>query len=106
MNITAISMRVVDQEKIKAFASLTLDDEFVIHDLRIISGQRGLFVAMPSRKLPNGEFRDVAHPIKPSVRDAMQSAVLDEYERRLEQGDETPVSFEELEQNRTHALAV
>jgi stage V sporulation protein G len=82
MKITAVSMRVVDREKVKAFASITIDDEFVVHDLRIIEGQKGLFVAMPSRKLPNGEFRDVAHPIKPEVREMIQGIVLDEYEKR------------------------
>lgn len=84
MKITAVSMRVVDREKVKAFASITIDDEFVVHDLRIIEGQKGLFVAMPSRKLPNGEFRDVAHPIKPEVREMIQGIVLDEYEKRKE----------------------
>ncbi len=84
MKITAVSMRVVDREKVKAFASITVDDEFVVHDLRIIEGQKGLFVAMPSRKLPNGEFRDVAHPIKPEVREMIQGIVLDEYEKRKE----------------------
>ena len=95
MMVTAVSMRVVEREKVKAFASITLDDEFVVHDLRIIEGQKGLFVAMPSRKLPNGEFRDVAHPIKPEVREMIQVAVLEEYERRKEEGAEVPETIED-----------
>lgn len=93
-------MRVVEREKVKAFASITLDDEFVIHDLRIIEGQKGLFVAMPSRKLPNGEFRDVAHPIKPEVREMIQTAVLEEFERRKEEGPEVPGTIEEAVDNK------
>ena len=101
MMVTAVSMRVVEREKVKAFASITLDDEFVIHDLRIIEGQKGLFVAMPSRKLPNGEFRDVAHPIKPEVREMIQTAVLEEFERRKEEGPEVPETIEEAVDNKT-----
>lgn len=84
MKITAVNMRLVDREKVKAFASITIDDEFVVHDLRIVQGEKGLFVAMPSRRLPNGEFRDVAHPIKSEIREMVQNAVLEEYERQLE----------------------
>ncbi len=95
MRVTAVSMRVVEREKVKAFASITLDDEFVVHDLRIIEGQKGLFVAMPSRKLPNGEFRDVAHPIKPEVREMIQVAVLEEFDRRKEEGPDVPETIED-----------
>ncbi len=105
MKITAVSMRVVDQEKVRAFASITIDDEFVVHDLRVIDGQKGLFVAMPSRKLPNGEFRDIAHPIKPEVREMMQTAVIDEYDRRLEQSEDVPTTIEEAEYGRVPAMA-
>jgi stage V sporulation protein G len=104
MMVTAVSMRVVEREKVKAFASITLDDEFVVHDLRIIEGQKGLFVAMPSRKLPNGEFRDVAHPIKPEVREKIQDAVLEEFDRRKEDGPETPVIIEDTIMPRTTVL--
>lgn len=104
MIVTAVSMRVVEREKVKAFASITLDDEFVVHDLRIIEGQKGLFVAMPSRKLPNGEFRDVAHPIKPEVREKIQDAILEEFDRRKEDGPDTPVIIEESEIPRTSVL--
>jgi stage V sporulation protein G len=103
MKVTAVSMRVVDRERVKAFASITIDDEFVVHDLRIVQGEKGLFVAMPSRRLPNGEFRDVAHPIKSEVREMIQKAVLEEYERQKEAGpsvaeptEEAPPSEEEV----------
>lgn len=95
-------MRVVDRERVKAFASITIDDEFVVHDLRIVQGEKGLFVAMPSRRLPNGEFRDVAHPIKSEIREMVQTAVLEEYERQKEAGpavaepsEEAPPASEE-----------
>lgn len=104
MNITAISMRVVNREKVRAFASVTLDDEFVVHDLRVIEGQKGIFVAMPSRKLPNGEFRDIAHPIKQEIRDTMQEAILDEYVRRQAQAGAELMTPEEIDGFRAPAM--
>ena len=80
MNITDIRIRKVQSEgKMRAVASITFDDEFVVHDVRVIEGQNGLFVAMPSRKTPEGEFRDVAHPITSSAREMIQNAVLKAY---------------------------
>lgn len=79
MNITRVSIRPVDMKSVKALASITIDDEFVIHDLRIVKGEHGYFVAMPSRKLPNGEHKDIAHPICPECRDAIQFAVLEKF---------------------------
>jgi stage V sporulation protein G len=67
--------------KVRAIASITIDDEFVVHDLRVVEGDKGLFVAMPSRKLPNGEYRDIAHPINTETRETVQAAVLDEFQR-------------------------
>lgn len=64
----------------KAIVSVTFDDAFVIHDVKIVEGHNGLFVAMPSRKTPDGEFRDIAHPINSSAREVIQSAVLNAYE--------------------------
>lgn len=84
MEITKVSIRQVDMNKVKAIASITIDEEFVVHDLRIVEGERGLFVAMPSRKLPNGEFRDVAHPINSETRERIQGAVLAEYKGLVE----------------------
>ncbi len=79
MEITRVSIRPVDMKKVKALASITIDDEFVIHDLRIVEGENGFFVAMPSRKLPNGSHKDIAHPINPDTREAIQLAVLAKY---------------------------
>jgi stage V sporulation protein G len=66
--------------KVCAIASIVIDDEFVVHDLRIVNGDKGLFVAMPSRKLPNGEFRDVCHPLHTEARTELQSVVLEAFE--------------------------
>lgn len=80
MNITDVRIRKINQDgKMKAIVSVTLDDAFVIHDVKVIEGQNGLFVAMPSRKTPEGEFRDIAHPISTSAREIIQSAVLKAY---------------------------
>ena len=65
----------------KAIASITIDNEFVVHDIRVIDGNNGMFVAMPSKRTPDGEFRDIAHPISSATREKIQSAVLAEYER-------------------------
>ncbi len=81
MKITKVMIRHVDMNKVRAVASITIDDEFVVHDLRVVEGERGLFVAMPSRKLPNGEFRDIAHPINTTTREHVQAAVLEEFQR-------------------------
>ncbi len=84
MKITDIRVRKVDRDgKLKGVASVTLDDEFVVHDLKIIEGQSGLFVAMPSRKAPDGEYRDIAHPINTATRDMFQEAILDKYNEVL-----------------------
>lgn len=80
MNITKVGIRPVEMGKVKAIASITIDDVFVVHDLRVVEGERGFFVAMPSKKLPNGEHRDVAHPINSETRETIQSLVLKEFE--------------------------
>ncbi len=81
MNITDVRLKKVSSDgKMKAIASITIDDEFVVRDIRVIEGQNGLFVAMPSRKTPEGEFRDIAHPITPGAREQIQTAILKEYE--------------------------
>jgi stage V sporulation protein G len=72
--------RVATDGKMKAVASVTLDGEFVVHDVKVVEGAKGLFVAMPSRKTPDGEFRDVAHPITPAARERIQRAVLARFE--------------------------
>ncbi len=80
MDITKVTLRPVDMNKVVAIASIVIDDCFVIHDLRVVNGDKGLFVAMPSRKLPNGEFRDICHPINTEARADIQSAVLAQFE--------------------------
>ncbi len=81
MNITKVTIRQVDQDKLRALASIVIDDDFVVHNLRVIDSGKGLFVAMPSRKLPSGEFRDIAHPLNTETRQKVQEIVLAEYEK-------------------------
>ena len=84
MKITDVRIRKVSEEgKMKAIVSVTFDDEFVVHDIKIIDGQNGLFIAMPSRKMGDGEFRDIAHPINADTRKKMQEAIFEEYEKSL-----------------------
>jgi stage V sporulation protein G len=81
LNITDVRLKKVASDgKMKAIASITIDDAFVVRDIRVIEGQNGLFVAMPSRKTPEGEFRDIAHPITSEARELIQTAILKEYE--------------------------
>ncbi len=80
MEITDIRIRRVDADsKMKAVVSVTFDDEFVVHDIKIIEGQNGLFIAMPSRKMGEGDFRDIAHPLKSETRNRIRDAILDEF---------------------------
>ena len=80
MNVTDVRMRRVAKDgKMKAVASITIDDEFVVHDIKVIEGDNGLFIAMPSRRSADGEYRDVAHPITTEVRDSLQRLILDRY---------------------------
>ncbi|HEX7065162.1 MAG TPA: septation regulator SpoVG [Bacillales bacterium] len=89
MEITDVRLRRVNTEgRMKAIASITIDDEFVVHDIRVIDGNNGMFVAMPSKRTPDGEFRDIAHPITSGTREKIQSFVLEEYQRAMT-SDET-----------------
>ena len=82
MQITDIRVRKVSKEgKMKAVVSITFDDEFVIHDIKVIVGEKGLFIAMPSRKASDGEYRDIAHPINSDTRTKIQDLILSEYEK-------------------------
>lgn len=82
MNITDVRVRKVAKEgKMKAVVSITIDDEFVVHDIKVIEGEKGLFIAMPSRKATDGEYRDIAHPINSDTRQLMQQMILDSYEK-------------------------
>lgn len=86
MQITDVRVRKIGTEgKMKAVVSITFDGEFVVHDIKLIEGQGGLFIAMPSRKTQDGEFKDIAHPINSQMREVLQQAVLTEYEKLLAQ---------------------
>ena len=88
MNITDVRVRKVDKEgKMKAVVSITIDQEFVIHDIKVIEGDRGLFIAMPSKRTADGEFRDIAHPINSDTRENMQKIILESYEKSLSESD-------------------
>lgn len=82
MNITDVRVRPVEKEdmKMKAIASITIDGEFVIHDIKVIESGKGLFIAMPSKKDANGEYKDIAHPINTATRTRIQDAVIAKYE--------------------------
>ena len=89
MKITDVRVRKVAKEgKMKAVVSITIDDEFVVHDIKVIEGEKGLFIAMPSRKAVDGEYRDIAHPINSATRDHIQNLILDAYGKALEETDE------------------
>lgn len=81
MQITDVRVRKITKEgKMKAVVSITLDDEFVVHDIKVIEGEKGLFIAMPSKKATDGEYRDIAHPINSSTRDKIQTIILEKYQ--------------------------
>lgn len=85
MQITDVRIRKVEKEgKMKAVVSITIDEEFVVHDIKVIEGEKGLFIAMPSRKAADGEYRDIAHPINSDTRDRIQRLILERYEETLE----------------------
>lgn len=89
MQITDIRVRKISKEgKMKAVVSITFDNAFVVHDIKVIEGEKGLFIAMPSRKAADGEYRDIAHPINSDTRDAIQNMVLKEYEEMLNKAEE------------------
>jgi stage V sporulation protein G len=81
MQITDVRVRKIAKEgKMKAVVSITIDNEFVIHDIKVIEGEKGLFIAMPSRKSSDGEYRDIAHPINSATRESIQKLILEKYE--------------------------
>lgn len=89
MNITDVRVRKISKEgKMKAVVSVTIDDEFVVHDIKVIEGDKGLFIAMPSRRSSDGEYRDVAHPINTSTRERLQAVILEAYEEAEESAEE------------------
>ena len=92
MQITDVRVRKVAKEgKLKAVVSITMDEEFVVHDIKVIEGEKGLFIAMPSKKAVDGEYRDIAHPINSETREKIQSIILENYEQVLEEAPEEAV---------------
>lgn len=92
MQITDVRVRKVAKEaKLKAVVSITMDEEFVVHDIKVIEGEKGLFIAMPSKKAVDGEYRDIAHPINSETREKIQSIILENYEKVLEEAPEEAV---------------
>ena len=89
MQITDVRVRKMAKEgKMRAIVSITLDNEFVVHDIKVIEGDKGLFIAMPSKKATDGEYRDIAHPINQSTRETIQKILLDRYEKALLEPEE------------------
>ena len=89
MQSTDVRVRKVEKEgKMRAVVSITIDDEFVVHDIKVIEGDKGLFIAMPSRRAADGEYRDITHPINSATRDRIQKIILDKYETALLEFDE------------------
>lgn len=89
MQITDVRVRKITKEgKMRAIVSITIDEEFVIHDIKVIEGDKGLFIAMPSKKATDGEYRDIAHPINSSTRERIQTIILDRYQKTLLEADE------------------
>ncbi len=88
MKITDVRIRKVAKEgKMKAVVSITIDEEFVVHDIKVIEGEKGLFIAMPSRKASDGEYRDIAHPINSATRDFIQTMILEKYEETVAESE-------------------
>ena len=87
MNVTDVRIRIMEKEgKLKAVASITIDDCLVIHDIKVIEGDRGLFIAMPSRKAQDGTYKDIAHPINSDTRTELQDLILNNYEKAIKEG--------------------
>ena len=99
MQITDVRVRKVTKEgKLKAVVSITMDDEFVVHDIKVIEGEKGLFIAMPSKKAVDGEYRDIAHPINSQAREMIQTKILSAYEEArnlpdFEEGQKVSISY-------------
>lgn len=86
VQVTDIRIRSVEKEgEMKAVVSITIDDEFVVHDIKIIEGEKGMFIAMPSRKASDGEYRDIAHPINTATRERLQNMILAKYRETQEE---------------------
>lgn len=84
MKITEVKVFPVNEERLKAYVTLTIDDCFVVRDLKVIKGNDGLFVAMPSKKRKDGQFKDIAHPLNQETRDMIERSIFEEYEKTVE----------------------
>lgn len=92
MQITDVRVRKITKEsKMKAVVSITLDNEFVVHDIKVIEGDKGLFIAMPSRRAGDGEYRDIAHPINTDTREKLQNIILEKYEKAMAEADQEEI---------------
>jgi len=97
VEITDVRLRKIETEgKLRAYVSITFDDSFVVHDLRVIDGNKGMFVAMPSKRLPNGDHKDIAHPINTEIREKIQNAVLEIYNKELQETPQTKTEAAEV----------
>ena len=95
MTITDVRIRKIATEgKMKAIVSVTFDNEFVVHDIKVIEGEKGLFIAMPSRKASDGEYRDIAHPINSETRERIQTIILEQYEKAAAESAEAEEAAE------------
>lgn len=97
MKITSVNVRKIEKEgsRMKGIASVLLDDSFAVHDIRVIEGEKGLFIAMPSRRTASGEYRDIAHPINAEVRAMFEEAIIDAYNNAEEPEEKTEEAEEE-----------
>lgn len=86
MEITEVNITLRDEDKLKAFVNITFDDVFVVRGLKVIKGANGYFISMPSRKMPDGSFRDIAHPITNEFRQSIEKSVLDKYNELVDAG--------------------
>jgi stage V sporulation protein G len=98
VEITRVTVREIDMNMVKGIASVIFDDCFVVHDLRVVDGDRGFFVAMPSRKLPNGGFKDIAHPLNRETREMIQEAVLEAFFKMKKEKEEKERQKEQVEE--------
>jgi len=90
VKITDVRVRKVSKEsKMRAIVSITIDGEFVVHDIKVIEGEKGLFIAMPSKKATDGEYRDIAHPINSATRDSIQNIILEAYANAKDEPEDT-----------------
>ncbi|MHB8879022.1 MAG: septation regulator SpoVG [Myxococcaceae bacterium] len=87
MEITDVRVFPVEEDKLKAYVTITLDGCFVIRDLKVINGTTGLFIAMPAKRRKDGSYKDIAHPLNADTRDRMERAILDEYQRQTHRAD-------------------